>query len=89
VNSAPSVKSAGVSEPEPSWKPDPVYLIHAYTLQHSESGLANDYLKRKHVIRVRMEGEQFLLQLRDVAEVVTWIEVSFSFSFIGSVLTFI
>lgn len=49
-------------------------LIKAYTLQNAESGLGNDYLKRKNVIRVRMEGEQFLLQAMDVASVVEWIE---------------
>ncbi|KAJ3825608.1 hypothetical protein EV361DRAFT_808304 [Lentinula raphanica] len=54
--------------------PSPSDLIHAYTLQHAESGLGNDYLKRKNVIRVRMEGEQFLLQARDVMGVVDWIE---------------
>lgn len=74
-SSVASVASAKSQETEPNWRPDPVYLIHGYSLQHAESGLANDYLKRKHVIRVRMEGEQFLLQLRDVSEVVAWIEV--------------
>lgn len=54
--------------------PDPADLIRVYTLQNAESGLGNDYLKRKNVIRVRMEGEQFLLQAQDVAEVVEWIE---------------
>jgi hypothetical protein len=54
-------------------------LIKAYTLQHAESGLGNDYLKRKNVIRVRMEGEQFLLQASDVAGVVEWIEVTAQF----------
>lgn len=49
-------------------------LIKAYTLQNAESGLGNDYLKRKNVIRVRMEGEQFLLQAMNVASVVEWIE---------------
>ncbi|KAK0474185.1 hypothetical protein IW261DRAFT_568799 [Armillaria novae-zelandiae] len=49
-------------------------LLKAYTLQNAESGLGNDYLKRKNVIRVRMEGEQFLLQAMDVASVVEWIE---------------
>lgn len=44
-------------------------------MQHAESGLGNDYLKRKHVIRVRVEGEQFLFQAKDVADVVAWIEV--------------
>ncbi|KAJ7739980.1 hypothetical protein DFH07DRAFT_693652, partial [Mycena maculata] len=54
--------------------PDAADLIRAYTLQNAESGLGNDYLKRKHVIRVRLEGEQFLLQARDVSDVVDWIE---------------
>jgi hypothetical protein len=48
--------------------------MQAYSLQHAESGLGNDYLKRRNVIRVRMEGEQFLLQAHDVADVVEWIE---------------
>lgn len=55
--------------------PNPKDLIREYSLQHAESGLASDYFKRKNVLRVRMEGEQFLLQARDVPEVVEWIEV--------------
>ncbi|KAI0934963.1 hypothetical protein AcV7_003889 [Taiwanofungus camphoratus] len=55
---------------EPSQKD----LIRTYTLQHAESGLASDYTKRKNVVRVRMEGEQFLLQAHDVAAVIDWIE---------------
>ncbi|KAJ2916547.1 hypothetical protein MD484_g3846, partial [Candolleomyces efflorescens] len=42
--------------------------------ENAESGLGNDYLKRKNVIRVRLEGEQFLLQAKDVPSVVEWIE---------------
>lgn len=49
-------------------------LVHHYTLQGAESGLAADYLKRKHVVRVRAEGEQFLLQTNGDAQVVAWIE---------------
>jgi hypothetical protein len=55
--------------------PDPADLVRVYSLQNAESGLGNDYIKRKNVIRVRMDGEQFLLQAQDVAEVVEWIEV--------------
>ncbi|EIN08280.1 hypothetical protein PUNSTDRAFT_68902 [Punctularia strigosozonata HHB-11173 SS5] len=54
--------------------PDRKYLIREYTMQHAESGLGSDYVKRKNVIRVRMEGEQFLLQAPDVSGVVDWIE---------------
>ncbi|TFK46859.1 hypothetical protein OE88DRAFT_1739190 [Heliocybe sulcata] len=54
--------------------PDDKDLLRVYTMQHAESGLGSDYLKRRNVIRVRMEGEQFLLQASDVAAVVDWIE---------------
>ena len=57
-------------------KPDENDLIRAYTLQHAESGLGKDYTKRQHVVRVRLEGEQFLLQAKNVENVVAWIEVS-------------
>ncbi|PVF97434.1 hypothetical protein CPB86DRAFT_815578 [Serendipita vermifera] len=49
-------------------------LLHQYTLQNAESGLATDYIKRRNVIRIRMEGEQFLLQMPTVEDVVDWIE---------------
>jgi hypothetical protein len=51
-------------------------VVKQYTLQHSESGLAADYIKRKNVVRVRAEGEQFLLQTDGARDVVDWIEVS-------------
>lgn len=54
--------------------PQEQYLLHSYALHNAESGLGTDYLKRQNVIRIRMEGEQFLLQARDVASVVDWIE---------------
>ena len=50
-------------------------LVHAYALNNAESGLGSDYMKRRNVIRVRMEGQQFLLQAPDVASVVDWVEV--------------
>ena len=61
--------------------PDDHNLIKAYTMQEAESGLGSDYVKRKNVIRVRLEGEQFLLQASNVESVIEWIEVSSSFSF--------
>ena len=45
-------------------------LIRQYTLQNAESGVAIDYHKRPNVIRVRLEGEQFLLQAVNVEQVV-------------------
>lgn len=50
-------------------------LLRKYTLQNAESGLGSDYLKRRNVMRVRAEGEQFLLQADSVMAVVNWIEV--------------
>lgn len=49
-------------------------LSRAYSLQGAESGLAADYIKRKNIIRVRLQGEQFLIQCRDPGHVVSWIE---------------
>jgi hypothetical protein len=54
----------------------PNALVRHYTLQRSESGLGSDYYKKRNVIRVRCEGEQFLLQAENVMQVVDWIEVS-------------
>ncbi|KAF9530149.1 hypothetical protein CPB83DRAFT_763549 [Crepidotus variabilis] len=56
--------------------PEPVKsdLIRSYTMQHAESGLGKDYIKRQHVLRVRLEGEQFLLQANNVESVIAWIE---------------
>lgn len=53
----------------------PSALIRQYTLQGARCGLATGYDKRAHVIRIRVEGEQFLLQLPDLQSVVYWIEV--------------
>ncbi|SCV74036.1 BQ2448_6468 [Microbotryum intermedium] len=50
-------------------------LLRHYSLQHAESGLAADYLKRKHVVRVRAEGEQFLLQTNGDRGTIDLIEV--------------
>ncbi|KAH8087141.1 hypothetical protein BXZ70DRAFT_541206 [Cristinia sonorae] len=71
-----SINTTGTSDSNSKGtiSPDPKDLIKSYTLQSAESGLASDYSKRRNVIRVRMEGEQFLLQARDVAGVIEWIE---------------
>lgn len=67
-----------------------VYLIHSdgmlpnaisldhpyreYTLQYAEAGIASDYVKRKYVLRVRAEGEQFLMQCPNEEERDAWVE---------------
>ena len=72
---AASPASTKSAQPEHTPPPQNRRPLRIYTLQHAESGLASDYLKRKNVIRVRMEGEQFLLQMPSVQAVVDWIEV--------------
>lgn len=82
VTSSSSSSSKGQKKAEESdLEPHPNSLIKAYTMQQAECGLGSDYTKRKHVIRVRLEGEQFLLQAKDVDSVIAWIEVRF-FSFL-------
>jgi hypothetical protein len=73
--SRPRILPLGQQHQKFNFEPDPDDLIRLYTLQRAESGLASDYFKRKNVIRVRMEGEQFLLQAPSVPAVVEWIEV--------------
>ena len=89
VSSSTSSTSKGKKKMDDSdFLPDKHSLIKAYTMQEAESGLGSDYVKRKHVIRVRLEGEQFLLQASDVDSVIEWIEVSFSFlSWLSFMLT--
>ena len=45
-----------------------------YTLQYAEAGIASDYVKKKYVLRVRIEGEQFLMQCSDEEERDAWVE---------------
>ena len=53
-----------------------IISIKQYTFQNAESGLAADYTKRRNIVRVRAEGEQFLLQAEAARNLVDWIEVS-------------
>ena len=45
-----------------------------YTLQYAEAGIATDYVKKKYVLRVRAEGEQFLMQCASEEERDGWVE---------------
>ena len=45
-----------------------------YTLQYAEAGIATDYVKKKYVLRVRAEGEQFLMQCANEEERDGWVE---------------
>lgn len=45
-----------------------------YTLQAADVGIATDYVRRSNAIRVRAEGEQFLLATSNLLNVILWIE---------------
>ncbi|CDK26966.1 unnamed protein product [Kuraishia capsulata CBS 1993] len=47
-------------------------LLKPYSLQHAKLGVAVDYKKRKHTLRLRCETEQFLLQFGGIQEMVDW-----------------
>ncbi|KAK4701465.1 hypothetical protein P7C70_g4766, partial [Phenoliferia sp. Uapishka_3] len=49
-------------------------LIRSYSLQNAECGVATDYYSRDFTVRIRAEGEQFLLQAVDQRGVVDLIE---------------
>jgi hypothetical protein len=77
---SPRVKRRHLWVDDPSVPfPQPQDLLYSYSLNNAESGLGSDYVKRRNVIRIRMEGQQFLLQARDIPSVVDWIEVRLPF----------
>ncbi|KAF5092849.1 hypothetical protein D0Z00_004378 [Geotrichum galactomycetum] len=47
-------------------------LLRSYTLQYAEAGVATDYSKRPNVMRVRAEGEQFLLENTSQEDLIAW-----------------
>ncbi|KXH50957.1 PH domain-containing protein [Colletotrichum simmondsii] len=53
-------------------------LDRAYSLQHADIGIAADYKKRRYVIRVRAEEDQFLLSCIELSTMVRWLEALFA-----------
>jgi len=49
-------------------------LLKTYSLQHAEVGIAADYVKRRYVIRLRVEADQFLLNCTEIETHVAWLE---------------
>ncbi|KAF5103303.1 hypothetical protein D0Z03_000239 [Geotrichum reessii] len=47
-------------------------LVRSYTLQYAEAGVATDYSKRPNVLRMRAEGEQFLLENASQEDLIAW-----------------
>lgn len=52
----------------------PPLLLRSYNLHYAQVGVATDYAKKKHVIRIRAETEQFLLSCDKLETLVNWIQ---------------
>ncbi|OBT74535.1 hypothetical protein VF21_07531 [Pseudogymnoascus sp. 05NY08] len=52
----------------------PLAPPRSYSLQHAEAGIASDYLKRRYVIRIRVEADQLLLASDDAPTHIAWLE---------------
>jgi hypothetical protein len=52
----------------------PLAPPRSYSLQHAEAGIASDYLKRRYVIRIRVEADQLLLASDDATTHIAWLE---------------
>ncbi|KAI0123842.1 PH domain-containing protein [Xylariales sp. AK1849] len=61
-------------------------LDKIYTLLHADVGIAADYQKRRYVIRVRAETDQFLLSCIELPNFVRWLDVLFAAINISPVL---
>ncbi|KAG6008785.1 hypothetical protein E4U54_008663 [Claviceps lovelessii] len=53
-------------------------LEKSYSLLHADAGIAADYSKRRYVIRIRAETDQFLLSCIELTTFITWLECLFS-----------
>lgn len=53
-------------------------LERSYSLHHADAGIAADYKKRRHVIRIRAESDQFLLSCIELTTFVKWLECLFA-----------
>ncbi|KAH3665495.1 hypothetical protein OGAPHI_003681 [Ogataea philodendri] len=51
---------------------NPANLARSYSLQYAKVGIAIDYKKKKHILRVRAETEQFLLEFPTVESMIEW-----------------
>ncbi|ODV87491.1 hypothetical protein CANARDRAFT_26888 [[Candida] arabinofermentans NRRL YB-2248] len=47
-------------------------LLKSYSLQYAKIGLATDYTKKKHTLRLRLETEQFLLDFETPEQLIDW-----------------
>ncbi|KAH7328601.1 hypothetical protein B0I35DRAFT_473287 [Stachybotrys elegans] len=74
----------GRSRDGPSISPDnPPWIKKAkleksYSLLYADAGIAADYKKRRYVIRIRAETDQFLLSCVELTTFLKWLEALFS-----------
>ncbi|CEJ81936.1 Putative PH domain-containing protein [[Torrubiella] hemipterigena] len=74
----------GRSRDGPSINPDnPPWIKKAklektYSLLHADAGIAADYKKRRYVIRIRAETDQFLLACVELSTFVRWLQALFA-----------
>ncbi|KAI9166667.1 PH domain-containing protein [Paramyrothecium foliicola] len=74
----------GKSRDGPSISPDnPPWvkkgkLERSYSLLYADAGIAADYKKRRYVIRIRAETDQFLLSCVELSTFVKWLESLFA-----------
>ncbi|KAF5595320.1 PH domain-containing protein [Fusarium pseudocircinatum] len=70
----------GRSKDEPHINPDnPPWidqgdLIKGYSLQYADFGIAADYKKRRYVIRLRVETDQFLISSVELSTFIAWLD---------------
>ncbi|KAI8675927.1 PH-9 domain-containing protein [Fusarium keratoplasticum] len=62
-----------VDPDNPPWI-DQGKLVKSYGLQHAEAGIAADYKKRRYVIRLRVETDQFLISCVELSTFVRWLD---------------
>ncbi|KAE9379690.1 hypothetical protein N431DRAFT_326010 [Stipitochalara longipes BDJ] len=53
-------------------------FLQSYNLQHADVGIAADYVKKRFVIRVRAEADQFLLSCHKIETFVLWLQSLFA-----------
>ncbi|KAJ4188844.1 hypothetical protein NW755_006340 [Fusarium falciforme] len=62
-----------VDPDNPSWI-DQGKLAKSYGLQYAEVGIAADYKKRRYVIRLRVETDQFLISCVELSTFIRWLD---------------
>jgi len=74
-----STKQTGpdISPDSPPWVKKGA-LEKSYSLLHADAGIAADYRKRRHVIRLRLETDQFLLSCVELGTFVRWLDRIFA-----------